>query len=209
MAQFKNQRIDLPKSKIAQIAKKFIELNRLDRPTKNYCLICPIGLIGSGKTTVIKKLARHFGLVRCSTDEMRAYLDKLGYNTQKAVDAIRKVTEILLKKKRGLAIDADCARPEIVKEFLSKPRIHKIPLVWIKIDVPEKIILARLSPDNKKRKYRGPEAIANYFKRKELHKNIDLPFVYVFKNETPEKLKVQMIEAKQKIKEFLKTCPTK
>jgi len=209
MAQFKNQGKDLPKSKLEQIAKDFIKLNKLDRPTKNYCLICPVGLIGSGKTTIIKKLSRHFGLVRCSTDEMRAYLFKLGYNTGKAVEVMILVTSKLLKKKCGIAMDGDCARPEIVKEFLAKNKFYKIPLVWIKINVPEKIILARLSADNKKRKYRGSEAIENYFRRKPLHKNIDLPFVYVFKNETPEKLKTQMVIAKQKIQNFLKTCHTK
>ncbi len=209
MAQFKKQDEKLSASKFEQVAKSFIQLKKLDRPTKNYCLICPIGLIGSGKTTIVKKLARHFGLVRGSADEMRAYLNKLGYNTELAAEVMETVISRLIKQKIGVAIDADCARPEIIKGLLAKSKKYRIPLVWIKIEVSEKIILARLAVDNKKRKYRGPEAIENYFKRKPLHKNINLPFVYTFYNETPEKLKKQMVESKQKIKEFLIKCRTK
>lgn len=209
MAQFKNQGKDLPKTKIAQVANLFIKDNDLDRPTKNYCMICPVGLIGSGKTTIIKKLARSFGLVRVSNDEMRAYLVKLGYNTDRASDVTVVVVRNLLKKKIGLAIDADCARKETIMNILSKERLFKVPLVWIKINVPEKIILERLSPDNKKRKYRGAEAIANYHKRKELHKNVKLPFIYTFENKNKDCLKTQMSKAKQKIQEFLTSWNTK
>lgn len=209
MSLVKKKLKELPDQKVSQLAKGFIKENQLDRPTKNYCLICPIGLIGSGKTTITKKLARAFSLVRMSTDEIRAYLIKAGYNNERAIAVAQVVTEKLLEKRIGLVIDADCARVQIIKEFLHKAQVLRMPLIWIKIEVPEKIILARLSVNNKKRKYRGPEAIQNYFERKKLHQNIDLPFVYIFKNETPEKLKAQMVVAKQKIQKFLNTWHTK
>jgi len=209
MAQFENQGKILPKTKVVQVADLFIKDNNLDRPTKNYCMICPVGLIGSGKTTIIKKLARSFDLVRISNDEMRAYLVGLGYNTDRASEVSLIVARKLLKKKIGLAIDADCARKKSILGLLSEEKLFRVPIVWIKINAPEKIILDRLSPENKKRKYRGAEAIDNYYRRKKLHKNIKLPFVYVFENKTKDSLKVQLPVAKQKIQKFLNTWNTK
>ena len=78
----------LPDSKVNLFAQKFIKSSKINKPTKTYCLICPIGLIASGKTTVMKKLARMLGLIRVSSDEIRELLIKNGYDVYKAPEIV-------------------------------------------------------------------------------------------------------------------------
>ena len=62
-------------------------------------MLMPVGLVGSGKTTIVKPLAEHFGLIRISTDEVREQLKRRGYSYEGA----REITHELQKKYLSLA----------------------------------------------------------------------------------------------------------
>jgi len=79
-----------------------------------------------------------------------------------------------------VAIDADCSAKEtknIIEELNKK---YNLPIIWIRIDTPEEVILKRLNSSNKDRKYKGEKAIKNYYRRKELHLDLNQDFFYVF-----------------------------
>ena len=43
-------------------------------------ILCPVGLVGAGKTTVLKPISKILNLVRVSSDEIRGILKQEGYN---------------------------------------------------------------------------------------------------------------------------------
>lgn len=63
---------DAPKEILEKGAREYEE--SLVIPTTKSCpqwMLMPVGLVGAGKTTVVKPLARRLGLIRMSTDEVR------------------------------------------------------------------------------------------------------------------------------------------
>lgn len=149
---------------------------------KKQCILCPVGIVGAGKTTVLRPLAKKLGLVRISGDEIRKVLmeHKLGYDA--LVPIGMELGKKYLSLGYSLALDADAAsaRSKAVienaeKEFGAQP-------IWIHINPPEEFIL------NKLRTYKhtwlfkdGEQAVQNYMLRKPLHADTSLyPFIYIF-----------------------------
>jgi len=150
-------------------------------------LLCPVGLVGSGKTTVIKPLAEKLGLVRISTDEIRKSLKEQGFSYQKTEDIAFEVGYLFIDKKYGVAIDADCVRPDKKEQIETLAKKKKIPVVWIHINPPEEFIL------NKLRSYphtwlfkNADDAIKNYEARKPLHEKLNFDFTYTFDTSRPD-----------------------
>lgn len=164
-------------------------------------LLCPVGLIGSGKTTVITPLSERLHLIRISGDEIRKRLASKGYNYLRVLE----ITSHLVKKYLGLgysiAIDSDCAgagRDMIQQTAKKYPAIN---IIWIHIHAPELCILERL-------RVRHPSSndaermIASYMRRKPLHERLDFPFLYIFdtsRDDLPQQINEAMglIEAIQ------------
>lgn len=162
----------------------------LEIPTekpKNQFLLCPVGLVGSGKTTVIKPLCARLSLLRLSTDEVR----KIIYNLSATVtlEEFSKIMTTLFKKylSQGysIAIDADCASAITQNLIQERQRDYNLKVVWIHVAPGEDFII------NKLRNYslthnetwlfkNADEAVKNYMARKDLHKNLTMPFVYTF-----------------------------
>lgn len=143
-------------------------------------LLCPVGLVGAGKTTVIKPLSTRLGLVRISTDEIRKHLKAKGYNYLRTTEIAELLIQKHLEGGYSVAIDADCAgsTQKIVSKLTDESGI--VP-IWIHINPPESFIL------NKLRTYKhtwlfkdASEAIDNYLRRKPLHEKLNLPFLYTF-----------------------------
>ena len=64
-------------SEIVEIYKPQIKIPKI-KPEKQFFL-CPVGLIGSGKTTVLNLLSERLSLVKISGDEIRKILKDRGY----------------------------------------------------------------------------------------------------------------------------------
>ncbi|MFH1089281.1 MAG: AAA family ATPase [Candidatus Uhrbacteria bacterium] len=133
-------------------------------------------MVGSGKTTVIKQLAEHFGLVRISNDENRKILQDEGFNLTRTTELGFGLAKDFVEKGFGLAIDADCSGPKVIETIKGLAEKNGIKVFLIHLNTPEDFILANL------KKFR-PEAdkfINIYHHRKHLHQNLDFTFDYVF-----------------------------
>lgn len=158
-------------------------------------LLCPVGIVGAGKTTVLKPLAAAFSLLRISTDELRElFIEKQITNTQEdIVHAIGSLIQKYLTKGYGIAIDANCSTNQESLENLGKKL--NVPLVWIHITASEVFILNKLRNYNHGKLFKdADEAIASYHDNKKNHQHLTMPFVYTF-DTSRENLNNQIHEA--------------
>ena len=148
---------------------------------KNQFILCAVGLVGAGKTTVVKPLSEKLSLVRISGDEIRKLLKENGYDYEEVQDITDKLVKKYLNQGYSVCIDRDCASPGTQESLKKFEKEYNLKLVWIHINPPEEFILNKL----KKLKHswlfaNTDNAIQNYLSRKNLHKNLDMPFVYTF-----------------------------
>jgi predicted kinase len=156
------------------------EVLQIPKNTPIPFILSPVGLIASGKTTTINALTQHFSLLKISSDEIRAFLRKHGYNFQRTVEIGVHLAIKYLKAGYGVAIDADIVAPHNCLAIEELAKKFNVPLIYIHIKTSEKVILQRLREDNSDRDYKGQEAIDRYFERKPLHEKILIEFDYVF-----------------------------
>lgn len=160
--------------------------------------LCPVGLVGAGKTTVLRPLAERLFLVRVSTDEIRKILKDKGYNYDRARKIAEAVIKDFAKKGDSVAIDSDCVNKKEDIEKLAKEVGAKI--IWLYVNPPEEFIINKLRnftngwlvEDNE-------EMVKNYFERKTLHQKLDFPFLYTF-DTSRNNLEEQIDEAEKLIK---------
>lgn len=144
-------------------------------------LVCPVGLVGAVKSTVIKPLSEKLELVRISTDEIRHLLKDRGFTFA----LVEEIGLFLLKKNLifgfSVALDADCAG-SAYKFILQVPqKFPKVKVVWLHVNPPEEFILNKLKNYEHTWLFKdADEAVANYFRRKPLHERLDMPFLYTF-----------------------------
>ncbi len=187
---------------------KALYIDSLVFPTKKYSppiLLCPVGLVGAGKTTVIKALATKLGLLRLSSDEIRRLLKKHDLGYEGIHEFAYNLIKEFLEKGYSIAIDADCASPETKTKIEEFSKQYNVRPIWIHINPPEEFILN----NNKARNLQntgifqdGNQAIKNYYDRKPLHENLNLPFVYTFDTSKPN-LEEQLEEAVRIIEPLL------
>lgn len=70
------------------------ELDIPIQPKRKQFILCPVGIVGAGKTTVMKPLSERLSLVRISGDEIRKILKEHG----QAYDAVVPIGSALSKK---------------------------------------------------------------------------------------------------------------
>ncbi len=169
--------------------------------SKNKIMICPVGLVGSGKTTVMKPLAERLSLVRVSNDDIRKMLFDHGYKMERNTEIIIKVTEELAALGYSIAVDADCA-PILAQETINDISVkHSITVFWIHINPPEEFIIQKLT--NFKHTWlfkNADDAVAEYHRRKSLHQNLALQFIFTFdtsRNDLEDQIEKCVLEIKK------------
>jgi len=170
---------DIEMKKIISLYEKTLSIPR--KKPKEQFLLCPIGLIGSGKTTTIKFLSRKLFLLRITSDEIRKLLNEGGFNYDRVKEMAANVTKKYIKKGFSVAIDADCAAKD-VRDYLEKfTDENKVKLFWVHINPPEKFIIKNFKRPKPTWLFKDFKDIKkNYLDRKSLHKNLNLPFIYTF-----------------------------
>jgi len=170
---------DIEMRKIISLYEKTLSIPK--RKLKEQFLLCPIGLMGSGKTTIIKLLAKKLFLVRISGDEIRELLNERGFDYDRVKEIGANVTKKYIERGFSVAIDADCVTKE-VREYIEKfKNENKIKVFWIHINPPEKFIINNFKRPKPAWLFKEFKDIKEgYLYRKSLHKNIDLPFIYTF-----------------------------
>ena len=151
-----------------------------DKNSKPF-LLCPVGVVGAGKSTVTRPLSEMFSLVRISTDEIR----QLFISTKETYeeDWVYEITQKLIKKYialgYGIAIDANCANKRPLIEELSKH--YALPIIWVFVNPPEEFVVTKLKKYPHGTLFKDvDEALGCYYRSKDALVTKGIPFVYTF-----------------------------
>lgn len=148
---------------------------------KRQFFLCPVGLVGSGKTTVMKPLCEKLGLLRISNDEFRKILKKEGYGWDESTEMVIEIGEKYAKEGASIGFDADCANADKRGAIERFAKEHDIQVIYIHIDPPEEFIINKLMNYEHTWLFEsGEQAVENYQNRKKLHEGLTLPYVYTF-----------------------------
>lgn len=176
---------ELPPDRFQEFVDRYISSVQVpDRKTKNPFILATAGLIGSGKSTVIKPLAKKLGLVVISTDSVREILRSAGFNFAKAREIAVQADNHFHSLGYGIAVDANSGSKLGIEITKNVRREQQVPVVWIHVDTPEAVVLERLRARKKDWLFRdGDHAVSEYYRNKELNKDMlkeKLPFLYTF-----------------------------
>ncbi len=155
------------------------------KPVKQF-ILCPVGLIGSGKTSVLKELANELPFIRISNDQVRIIMLKYveaPLDLELFTTIMTRVFDMYLDMGYSMAADSDCASILTQRKLEEKKNRYNLSLIWIYINPPESFILENFKhfDSTKQVTLKNEElAINNYMERKILHENLWMPFVYTF-----------------------------
>lgn len=164
-------------------------------------ILCPVGLVGAGKTTVVKPLSEQLSLLRVSTDEIRKILKENGFNYLRTKELALRLIGKYAQQGYSIAIDADCAGHETRSKATALAERLPATLIWIHINPPESFILAKLRAFKHTWLFKdGEEAIQNYQARKPLHEDLNVPFAWTFDTsaaDLPEQIEAAITHIKK------------
>lgn len=177
----------IDKQKSAFLLNKFISAIDIQKTnSKKLFTIGLIGLNGSGKSFVARKISERLGLYIASNDNIRRFLNENGFDGASPMqnfvfNAGPIISKYLYDHKISHIIDADLLQHhQITKENALK---NGAKLYLINIICPERIILKRLQ-ERELETRKNPETnfsrvgVDEYFKRKALHATLSLPDVF-------------------------------
>ena len=157
-------------------------------PAKQFFL-CPVGLIGAGKSTVMKLLSEILSFVRISSDDIRKLLKEHGTSYEHLMEIVRPLAEELAARGFSIGFDADCGNPKTKEMISALAKRMGIKVFWIHINPPEDFILNKLRTYNHTWLFKnGKEAIENYYrqKQKRAEENIHFDFTVTLDTSKPD-----------------------
>jgi len=188
---------------IEEIAEKYGEeiVIPAHKPAHQF-ILCPVGLVGAGKTTVAKPLSEKLSLVRISNDEIRKHLHERGEGYDDVHEIAAIVANNYLEEGYSICFDNDCVGEETQELLEIAENVFGLELVWIHINPPESFILNKLRNLTPNWMSTADKMVENYYQRKPLHEHLDFPFVYTF-DTSKQNLPDQINEAAEIIKKKL------
>lgn len=136
-------------------------------PARQFFL-CPVGLVGAGKSTVMKPLSEMLSLVRISSDEIREILKGRGAGYEQLMEIVQPLAEEVAMQGFSIAFDADCGNPKTKEMILKLAKKVTANVFWIHINPPEDFILNKLRTYSHTWLFKnGEEAIENYYRQKQ------------------------------------------
>ncbi len=157
-------------------------------PEKQFFL-CPVGLVGAGKSTVMKPLSEILSLVRISSDDIRKILKERNVGYGQLMEIVRPLAEELAMQGFGIAFDADCGNPKTKEMILKLAEKAGAKVFWLHINPPEDFILNKLRMYNHSWLFKNEEeAIENYYrqKQKRTKENIHFNFTATLDTSKPD-----------------------
>ncbi|MFA7302798.1 MAG: AAA family ATPase [Candidatus Paceibacterota bacterium] len=145
-------------------------------------MLMPVGLIGAGKSTVVKPLSERLGLVRIATDEVRKRLKLRGYSYEGARDVSQALSTKYLTLGYSVAVDANTGSPfALPYNKINREAFPEVRQIFVHIHPPVEFII------NKLRNYPhtwlfedGEHAVERFLFYKEQYKLPDIKFAYTF-----------------------------
>ena len=107
-------------------------------------MLCPVGPVGAGKTTVLKPLSRQLGLVRVEADAIRRRLKAAGYGYDRAKAMTFRLVEQYVRRGYGVAVDTNCGSAESQRAIRQLVRRSGCKLIWLHVKPPERFIIHKL-----------------------------------------------------------------
>ncbi len=168
-----------------RIINEYIVSLTIPKKNKKQIVVCPVGLVGSGKSTVLKLLRKPLNLLIISTDEIRRILMEEDYNLLRTKDIAAFLVLKYAKQGYSVAIDADSVLLEGQRKLEIMCVKQKCNLILIHINTPEEFVKNVVFKSKKGRKLfkDNQEALNHYDRRKVLHskKNLSkIKFDYIF-----------------------------
>jgi predicted kinase len=145
-------------------------------------MLMPVGLIGAGKTTVVRSLAERLNLIRLNTDDVREMLKRRNYSYEGARDVVLSLCKKYLSLGYSLALDANTGSKTGLeynaRSVEGSPHVRQL---FVHINPPEEYIVNKLKSYHHTWLFRDSEhAVKSYLENKEAFSLPNLHFVYTF-----------------------------
>ncbi len=164
---------------LAEIYERTLVLPKV-KPEPQFYLVS-VGLMGSGKSTVLKRLSEMLGLVRICGDDIRKVVFENEGNEEDTWEIGRRVVEKYVAQGYSIAHDTDGATAKTQAAIAKQAQEYGVKTVWVHVNPPESFILANLDRPKPKWLFESQEAArAKYLERKKLHENLDIQFAFEF-----------------------------
>lgn len=189
---------DIDIGKIQELFESTLEFPEVKPIPKFY--LCPVGLVGSGKSTVMKLLCPRLSVLRIANDDVRKIIGNYDY-----FNLAPKITATVGPKysKLGYSIGIDANASALWGSEAFNQRMDDLNSrqIWIHINPPEDYI--KLQNYNHSWLYRNESEARMHFEQSKQKVNTEgIPFVYVF-DPSRSDFNNQIDEAVEKIKEEL------
>lgn len=135
-----------PKEILEEIEKEYENtlVIPIQKPPVQWILM-PVGLIGTGKTTVVKPLAEKLNLVRISTDDIRQRLKARGYSYEGCHIIAQKLAIKYLKAGYSIAVDGNSgSKTGLADSQKAKELFPHVRQIFIHINPPEEFVINKL-----------------------------------------------------------------
>jgi len=188
-----------------EIFKSFIAIPK-NIPDKQF-FFCPVGFVGTGKTTVAKPISDRFGLLRISSDELRKILKENNLDFSPLKEIILKIAKEFAERGYSISFDMDCGNPETKTAIEELAKKLDAKIVWVHVDTPEDYVINGFINDAQYRSWltNDPQKmIDNYHEQKERRakENTHFDFLCTFDTSSPG-LGRQINECCEKINKYL------
>lgn len=185
----------MPQKLITFISNEYKKQIQLPRIIKPQFILCPVGNIGAGKSTVMKPLCKQLHVVRLEADGIRKILKEHGKSYDAVKDILFFLAEHFLSEGYRIGIDSNCgsdaSQPFLKKLFKKFP----LPVFWIFVNPPEEFIIKKLKTYPHSWLFNDADhALKNYFFQKQNYEQKKFSFVYTF-DPSQLNLDIQISEA--------------
>ena len=168
---------------------KQLMLPPIDKVPVKQFFLCPVGLVGAGKSTVMKPLSEMLSLVRVSSDDIRELLKERGAGYEQLMEIVQPLAEELALQGFSIAFDADCGNPKTKEMILKLSEKVGEKVFWLHINPPEDFILNKLRTYHHTWLFKNVEqAVDNYYlqKQKRLEENARFDFLTTIDTSRPD-----------------------
>lgn len=119
-------------------------LNHTERKTEKPLVVAMIGLVGSGKSTVARELAREIGATVVCSDDIRILLRKQGAGYARVRDIAINVADEVLKSGGNVVLDSDFADKAKRDTIRTHARTVGHRLILIRVHADLDILIGRM-----------------------------------------------------------------